>query len=321
MGFINELDGRGIDRRSPNPLSSPDDSSRRRLRRTVLSAPGDNWDLLTKQARADSDVVMIDLEHVVHPSRKHEARNLAVRALTELDYAASEVIVRINPPFGHDFLADVEQLLSAEPDGLVVPKVPNAAIAEAAVGAIVELKDRVEGSSPSLPGLWFMVERPHAILESAQIALLPEVVALVMGYGDLSYDLGIPMQEFDSYGAGERFLFARSMVALACAGAGIDAINAPVPAHRDADTTESVMRAAIGLGFKGTLAISPGQLPAIKRAFTPGDADLARARTIVDAFSKAWDNGRAVDYIDGVFVDDVVAMVAQNTVNFADLDS
>ena len=51
------------------------------------------------------------------------------------------------------------------------------------------------------------------------------------------------------------------------------------------------------------MGIHPNQIPIINRAFTPSDAELARARKIVAAFAEAEKKGSASIVVDGAFVD------------------
>ena len=54
-------------------------------------------------------------------------------------------------------------------------------------------------------------------------------------------------------------------------------------------------------GFSGMLAIHPSQVPVINEAFTPGEAEIARARAIVNAFSA--NPGAGALSLDGQMID------------------
>jgi citrate lyase subunit beta/citryl-CoA lyase len=60
---------------------------------------------------------------------------------------------------------------------------------------------------------------------------------------------------------------------------------------------------AAAAGFQGKMCIHPDQLAAANAAFGPTDAEVARARRIVDAFVEAEAKGLASIQVDGSFVD------------------
>jgi len=66
------------------------------LRRSSLYVPGDNPRMLEKSASMPADMLVMNLEDGVAPSRKAEARQNIVQALKSLDFGAREILVRVN---------------------------------------------------------------------------------------------------------------------------------------------------------------------------------------------------------------------------------
>src|SRR5690606_33276437 len=76
-----------------------------------------------------------------------------------------------------------------------------------------------------------------------------------------------------------------SQVLLAAHARGVMPVDTLHAEFRDLEGLERVARESYADGFTGMLAIHPSQVPVINAAFTPGEAEIAEARAIVNAFS------------------------------------
>jgi citrate lyase subunit beta/citryl-CoA lyase len=65
------------------------------------------------------------------------------------------------------------------------------------------------------------------------------------------------------------------------------------------------------LGFRGKMAIHPGQIPVIHEVFTASAEERAQAQRIVDAFERAQAAGEAVIRLDDRMIDMPVVMRAK----------
>lgn len=281
-------------------------------RRSVLSAPGDQWELLVKQQSAPCDVVMIDLEHAVHKDRKGEALDNCARALRTLNHAASEVIVRVNDPHGGQFEADIRALCRNAPHSYLIPKVADADDAIRVAEAIQQIE--AESGSDARSGLWFLVESPGAVLHAETIARLPRTEALLLGHGDLEHSVGFLNQGWTETPALD---FARNMMVFAAAAGGVDAIDGAITGFADAERVEAQARHSARMGMAGALIVSPRQIAPVHSGFRPSDAEIERAQRIVTAFSEAWKEGSGVAVVEGHFVDDVLAVHAREVLRRA----
>lgn len=98
---------------------------RDRLRRSRLYLPGNEPKFMVNAGVHGPDGVILDLEDSVHADEKDAARDVVRQALTSLDFGAAERMVRINQlPLG---LEDLEVIVPAQPDLILIPKVENAA--------------------------------------------------------------------------------------------------------------------------------------------------------------------------------------------------
>ena len=89
-----------------------------------------------------------------------------------------------------------------------------------------------------------------------------------------------------------RFLDARTDDEAAAVLAGLSRqVDGVYADFRDEAGLTLEARAAAREGFTGKLAIHPAQVGPINAAFTPSPDEIARARTIIDAFARQPDAG------------------------------
>lgn len=259
---------------------------------TLLYVPGDRPDRVVKAIASDADVVLVDLEDAVAPSRKDEARDVAARLLAELPTGRAAQ-VRINHPQTPWHADDVAMLAALPPAiGARVPKVESVA--------------EVQALAASLPGreLHLLVESALGVERAFELATAsPQVASIGLGEADLRSDLRV------SDDAG--LAWARSRVVVAARAARLPAPVMSAYTHvRDLDGLDASCRAGRLLGFCGRTAIHPAQLPVIPEAFLPTADEVAAAREVIDRVGEAAVHGvGAIALDDGTFLD--VAMVEQ----------
>ena len=98
-----------------------------RARRALLYMPGDDLHKIQKATTLGVDCICMDIEDGVALNRKAEARATIAEALRTLDFGRSERLVRINPVGSGLEEEDLGAVLPARPDGIVIPKVGEAA--------------------------------------------------------------------------------------------------------------------------------------------------------------------------------------------------
>lgn len=262
----------------------------------ALYAPADRSERFGKALDAGADTVIVDLEDAVTQSRKAEARAALAdfaAAWTDRGESAPDVQVRINArgAAAHDDDLVAVAGLPAE-FGIRLPK--------------TESPDEVAAIRAALPG-----REVHALLESAlsierafDIARAG-VSSIAAGEADLRAELGVPAGR-----AGEAGLaWSRARIVNAAAAAGLPLPLMAVWADvTDLDGLEASCLAGRALGYAGRTAVHPRQIDVIRRVFTPGADEVARARRIVERVRAAAADGTGAFVLeDGTFVD--VAMV------------
>lgn len=235
---------------------------------SLLFVPGSRPDRFAGALASGADAICIDLEDAVSPDDKAEARRAAIEALGD-----PRLCIRINGLTTDHGRDDLEALSASAklPPLLFVPMVESAAelVAAAALGV----------------GLVPLIETPRSLRLANEIASAPGVVAMMFGGGDLSAAMSVAL-------AWEPLRTARGLFVLACAEAGVPAIDVPfIHLEDEAGLAEETARAK-ALGFAGKAAIHPKQVQAIHAVMRPSPGEIEEARGAEAAFQAA--NGGAV---------------------------
>lgn len=277
-----------------------------RLRRSVLFMPGDNARKIEKAASLPCDCVAIDLEDGVALTQKAAAREATAAALRGLDFGGRERLVRINPASSDLYSDDLRETILAEPDGYILPKVET----PDDVREISHRMDKVAiglGVVASRVRLWAVIETALGVMNLREIAQAsPRLTALMFGAEDYAASVGAIRSE-----RGEEVLYARSAVVAAAAAYGLDAIDMVRFDLADAAGLEAECRVGRQLGYTGKMAVHPGQLDIINRAFAPNPDEVARAARIVAAAQEHRAAGLGAFALDGRMVDAPVVKSAE----------
>jgi malyl-CoA/(S)-citramalyl-CoA lyase len=102
---------------------------------------------------------------------------------------------------------------------------------------------------------------------------------------------------------GNQWHFAMSRMIVACRAYGLRPIDGPYGDYSDPDGFLAVARAFAALGGEGKWAIHPSQIELANRVFTPGEAEVTRARRIIEAMQEAAAEGRGAVSLDGRMID------------------
>ncbi|GIL16143.1 MAG: citrate lyase [Chloroflexota bacterium] len=278
-----------------------------RARRCILYVPGSDARKMAKAVTFGADSVCFDLEDGVAWNQKAAARPLVARALRELDFGASEKLARINAIGSGLESADLEALVAARPDAIVIPKVSNAQEIEWASKKIGELAN---GNSIALIG---MIENARGLLNAREIASAdPRLRALIFGAEDYAADVGATRTR-----EGLEVLYARSAIVAACAAFGIQAIDLLHLDFHDSEGLRAEARRGAQLGYAGMQAIHPNQVEIVQEAFTPSADAIARAQRIVTAARENLQAGRGAFALDNKMVDMPIIKAAERVLTRA----
>jgi citrate lyase subunit beta/citryl-CoA lyase len=123
------------------------------------------------------------------------------------------------------------------------------------------------------------------------------VRALLVASEDMVADLGTERSR-----GGAELAYVRSRFLVECRAAGVEAIDCPYT-FSDVKGAVADARQARRLGYRMKSLVDPSHAKAINQVFTPGKAELAKARKIVAAFEKARAAGRERAHVDGALVE------------------
>lgn len=271
--------------------------------RVILFAPGDRPERFAKATAARADGVTLDLEDGVGLADKDRARDAVMDFLAAPRAAGPAVGVRVNRIHTQAGARDLVALIdAARPDFIIAPKVESA--------FEIDLLHRHFASTPIIA----VIESAKGLGAAPAIAAAPGIAALAFGSADLAADLRASF-------AWEPLLYARSRVIAAAAEAGVEAIDAPhLALDGDSAALEEECVRARALGFVGKFAIHPKHVAAIRRCFSPQDADVAQAEALIAAAEAS--RGGAFEF-NGRMVDEPVLRVARRALALrrADLES
>jgi malyl-CoA/(S)-citramalyl-CoA lyase len=311
---------------------------RDRLHRSELAVPASNTRALEKAPNLSADVVFLDLEDAVAPDDKGAARENAIAALLELDWSGSAVSVRINGLDTHWCYRDVVEVMERAGDRidtLLIPKVGSPSDVEF-VATLCSQIEQARGLAPVNLHLLIETAAGMANVEAIARAVPERLEAMVFGVADYAAsvqarttNIGGANPDYailtdpDADGArashwGDQWHFGISRIVAACRANGLRPIDGPFGDLNDAEGYRAAARRAAALGCEGKWAIHPSQVALANDVFTPDDAEITRARRILDAMETAAKQGQGAVSLDGRLIDAASIRMATNLVSKVD---
>lgn len=293
-----------------------------RLRRSVLSVPGNREKMIEKARALLADVVMLDLEDSVPVDQKDEARKLVISALKVGGWKAPTISVRINPmdsPWAYRDIVDTVENCGSLIHTIVIPKVEDPCMVKAVDYFLSQIEMR-RGLPLGHIGIEASVETARGMMLIEDIATSSgRLETLVFGIADYTSSVGAPTVGISGHGEGEDFYpghrwhFPMSRLVMAAKAAGLMAIDAPYGDFRNLEGLKHSCLISRGLGYDGKWAIHPDQLPIINEVFAPSPEDVKRSLRIVEEYEKAQKEGRGSCALDGKMIDGATLRLARQT--------
>jgi malyl-CoA/(S)-citramalyl-CoA lyase len=313
-------------------------AEKNRLHRSELAVPGSNPRMLEKAPTLGADLVFLDLEDAVAPDDKAQARKNVIAALNGYEWYGCSVSVRINgldTPFCYRDIIDVVEQAGDKLDTLLIPKVGD----PSDILFVVRLLEQIEQARGYRPiNVHVLIETALGMANVERIAqACPErLEAMVFGVAD--YAASIQARTTSMGGAnpnyavlthaddagrrerhwGDQWHFALSRMIVACRAYGLRPIDGPYGDIHDSDGYLAVAQAFAAMGGEGKWAIHPSQIPLANEVFTPGTAEVTRARRILEALEQAAAEGKGAVTLDGRMIDAASIRQAQMLVEKAD---
>jgi citrate lyase beta subunit len=298
---------------------------RTRLQRSELAVPGSNPDFIAKAAKSEADFVFLDLEDAVAPPEKAQARVNVINALNGIDWRGlgKTVSVRINGLDTHYMYRDVVDVMEQAGDRVDTLLVPKVGVASD-LYVVETLVDQIEQAR----GLQTRVGT-EALIETALGMANVEAIAASGGrlealhFGVADYAASNRARTVSIGGLnpdypGDQWHFALSRMIVACRAYGLRAIDGPFGDFSDPDGFRSGARRAAALGAEGKWAIHPTQVDLANEVFSPPDAEVDRARRIVEELRQAEAAGRGAASVDGKMIDAASERMARTVLEMAE---
>ena len=280
-----------------------------RPRRSALYMPGSNARALEKARSLAADAVIFDLEDAVAPDAKVLAREQVCAAVRAGGYGPREVVIRVNGLATELGMADIEAAAAARPDAVLIPKVSNAT-------QVAEADAVLNAHGVTSTRLWAMMETPLAMLQATEIAGAARTTGLsvfVMGTNDLAKETRARLLP------GRAAMLPWLMTCVAAARAyGIEILDGVWNNFADEAGFRAECEQGRDLGMDGKTLIHPNQLAICNEVFAPGEAEVAWARKVVEAFDVPENANKGALQLDGKMVERLHADMARHTLSVAD---
>jgi citrate lyase beta subunit len=295
-----------------------------RLQRSTLAVPGSNPAMFPKALDSDADVVFLDLEDAVAPADKEQARRNVIQALLDLDWRGhgKTISVRINGIDTHYMYRDVVDVIEQAGHRLDLVLIPKVGV-PADVYLVDALLTQIEAAKkiPHRIGIEVLIETALGMANVEAIAATRGRLE-AMHFGVADYAASCRARTVSIGGLnpdypGDQWHFGLARMRVACRAYGLRPIDGPFGDFKDPDAFLAAARRAAALGIEGKWAIHPSQIALANEVFTPPDAEVGRARRILEALDEAARAGRGAAQLDGRMIDAASARMAQNVVDMA----
>jgi malyl-CoA/(S)-citramalyl-CoA lyase len=294
-----------------------------RLNRSELAVPGSSPQFFEKAARSQADAVFLDLEDAVAPDQKVDARQNVIQALSTIDWGDKTLTVRINGLDTHNMYRDVIEVIEQggeRLDLIMVPKVGTAADVYA-VDMLISQCEAAVGRKKRL-GLAHIIETAQGMANVDAIAgASPRNESLHFGVADYAAstrarttNIGganpdyVVLTDPHEGGArevhwGDRWHYALARMVVAARAHGLRPIDGPFGDFSDPQGYRFAAQRAAALGCEGKWAIHPSQVALAHEVMTPPEAEIAKARRILEAMAQARAEGKGAVILDGRLID------------------
>jgi citrate lyase subunit beta/citryl-CoA lyase len=281
--------------------------------------------MIDKAVDSPADYVFLDLEDAVAPPDKEQARRNAIQALNDIDWAGKgkTVSVRINGLDTHYMYRDVVDVMEqagGRVHTLLVPKVGVPAdlyMVEAMVNQIEQAR-----ALTTRVGLEALIETALGMANVEDIARFGgRLEALHFGVADFAASMRARTTNIgglNPHYPGDQWHAAIARMVVACRAYGLRAIDGPFGDFSDPDGYRDGARRAAALGCEGKWAIHPSQIALANEVFSPPEAEVTRARRIIEELKKAEAEGRGAAALDGRMIDAASERMARNVLVLAE---
>ena len=298
---------------------------KQRLQRSELAVPASNPSMIDKAAAGPADFVFLDLEDAVAPPEKEQARRNAIQALNDIDWAAKgkTVSVRINGLDTHYMYRDVVDVMEQAGDRVHTLLVPKVGVRDDLymVEAMVNQIEQGKGFTTRV-GLEALIETALGMANVESIAQFGgRLEALHFGVADYAASMRARTTNIGGLNPmypGDQWHASITRMVIACRAYGLRAIDGPYGDFSDPEGYKDGARRAAALGCEGKWAIHPSQVAMANEVFSPTEAEVTKARRIIEELKAAEAQGKGAASLDGKMIDAASEKMARNLLAVAE---
>jgi malyl-CoA/(S)-citramalyl-CoA lyase len=294
-----------------------------RLNRSELAVPGSSPKLFEKAAKSAADVIFLDLEDAVAPDDKPQARKNIIEAINDIDWGNKTLSVRINGLDTHYMYRDVVDVVEQAGeriDLIMIPKVGTASDVYA-VDMLVTQIEAAKGRKKRI-GFELIIETALGMANIDEIATASRrneslhfgvadyaasTKAQTTGIGGPNPSYGVLTDKDGDkprdYHWGDMWHYAIARMVVAARAAGLRPVDGPFGDFSDAEGFKAQARRSAVLGCEGKWAIHPSQIVLANEVFSPSEAEIVKAKRILEAMAQAQKEGRGAVALDGRLID------------------
>jgi citrate lyase subunit beta/citryl-CoA lyase len=262
--------------------------------RSFLFVPADSDRKLEKSFSSGADALLIDLEDSVALAQKPLARDRAAAFLRAHAATADRprLIVRVNSLTSGLIDDDLEVVVGAKPDAILLPKAEGAA-SVVHVDAKLTAREAIVGLDEGHINIIAIATETAAslFLAGTYRGASPRLIGLTWGAEDLSVELGAEANRDAAGKFLDPYRLARTLCLAGASSAQVQPIDTVYVDFRDEAGLKRESEEARREGFTGKMAIHPAQVAIINEVFTPTAEAIARAKAVIAAFADKPDAG------------------------------
>ena len=293
-----------------------------RLQRSELAVPGSSPKMFEKALNSNADYVFLDLEDAVSPNDKLTARQNVIKALKEMNWRekAKTISVRINSLDTHYMYRDVVEIVEEAGDKVDTLLVPKAGTASD-VYMVDCLLSQIETNKKikNKIGIECLIETALGMSNIKEIAKSSDrLEALHFGVADYAASLRartVVIGGLNPDYPGDQWHHGLSELVMTCRAYGLRAIDGPFGDFNDPDAYIAAAKRGAAIGIEGKWAIHPSQIDLANKVFSPPEAEVNKAKRIIEELEKAAKEGKGAAQLDGRMIDAASARMAENIVN------
>ncbi len=220
----------------------------------------------------DADMITLNLEDAIAPSRKKEALYNIALFLSHMESSKSFIIVRTNP-LGEGGEEEIAFLNDFGFDAVRIPKVHSQ----------IEVAQALTILSPDKK-LHISLETKEAFASITSLRIDPRVTVANIGILDLLNSLGLPQSLIHKGNPTIEYILSKFLIE--CRSAGIHPVSFMYQDYEDLHGFTEWCRIEKSMGFTTKACMGPAQVEIANAVFGYTREDIARARQIKATFEE-----------------------------------